>query len=103
MKEDTLFKPTLEEREDEFTKAVANIANERGWPLDEVHAFIDHWCETNTGARKMKFEKERDKKSFDLARRMNTWERNYKNWNNGKELRGQNGSGGPSALDELED
>lgn len=91
---------TVEDRQDKFIDVVSNLAHGRGWPKIEVESFVNHWTEISPRGRKMKFEKQ---PTFDVARRMTTWELNYKKWNDGKELKGQSGQGGPSALDGLED
>jgi hypothetical protein len=44
------------------------------WLLRE---FCNHWGETNSGGRKMRWQKE---KTFNIVRRMDTWKRNSMDW-----------------------
>ena len=44
--------------------------------------FIDYWTEHNEGGKKMRFEMAKNQ-PFNIKRRLATWKRNQKNYNNG--------------------
>ena len=50
---------------------------------DICDAFTSHWTEPNIAGTRMKFEMQ---KTWDFKRRMDTWIRNDKNWNGGKQI-----------------
>lgn len=60
----------------EFEKYVTKYAIEL--EFHEVYGFVDYWCATNEGEKKMHFQKQ---KTFDIRRRMKQWQRNLKKWN----------------------
>jgi hypothetical protein len=60
------------ERREQFANKIRSLSNDL--PKDEVDKFIDYWTEKNPKGRKMRFEKE---KTFDPAKRLATWKRNY--------------------------
>ena len=62
------------ERADKFEREVY----EYKYPQSVLDAFVSYWCESNTKARKLRFEKQ---KTFDIKRRLATWVKNDKKFN----------------------
>ena len=74
-------KKSLEERKQVFFRKVLDEAQEVGvYTCDMVQDFIDYWTEHGDNDRKMRFEKQ---KSFGIKRRLATWKKNQKTYNNG--------------------
>ena len=73
---------TIEERKMLLANAVKShcYLNDLNYPEQMTQEFIDYWTEHGIGDKKMRFEKE---KSFGIGRRLATWAKNDKNWNNG--------------------
>jgi len=65
---------TKEQRKVEFRKSV-EIYSEKYSP-EMIDDFCAYWCESNDGAKKLKFEKE---KTFEIDFRLNYWSRRSKN------------------------
>ncbi|PXX26259.1 uncharacterized protein DUF4373 [Thalassospira sp. 11-3] len=66
---------TLEERKADFKKSLSPfLAN---YSKDLLNEFYAYWVEKNPRGVKFRFEKE---KTFDLSRRLATWEQNNKKW-----------------------
>lgn len=75
---ENIKRKSKQEREDEFRNKVADIANGQ-YTQDMIDRFCDYWTESNEGENcKLKFEMQ---KTFDIARRLVTWNKN--NFNNG--------------------
>lgn len=56
-------------------------------PKETLISFYEYWTEHNEGGKKMRFEME---KVFDYTKRLATWTRNNKKFNNGKPKSGYN-------------
>jgi hypothetical protein len=71
---------TLQERETAFGESLNPFKETYG--SDMLLDFFYYWTEPNKSKTKMKFEME---KTWDVVRRLRTWEKNQINWNrNGK-------------------
>lgn len=71
---------TLEERKYDFNTNVAKMGLD-GYQYDLLKEFMDYWTEHGENDKKMRFEKE---KSFGIKRRLATWKKNSKKWDNNK-------------------
>ncbi len=65
--------PTLEDRKINFYLTVQNLLPEVQLSKSEAESFADYWTEHNAGGQKMLFEM---KRTFDIKRRMKTWQKN---------------------------
>lgn len=68
---------TISERKKEFEEALRPYLGKYG--RDTLNKFYQYWTQVNDGGTKMLWEKERDRKAFQIPNRLATW---YKN-NNG--------------------
>lgn len=80
-------KITIGERKNEFCVYVQKIYNENFQKFDkitenEIEKFLDYWGEHGPKDKKMRFEKE---KSFDVLRRLKTWNDRIKQQTNGQQ------------------
>lgn len=77
--------PSIDERIDKFKVNLWDIIkaqrSEYKSEITELGNFVAYWTEMSPRGRKMRFEKE---KTFDPARRLDTWFKNKKSWNNSK-------------------
>jgi hypothetical protein len=71
-------KKTISERKEKFKINIKNLPERVNFDCNMVSEFIDYWTECGENDRKMRFEKE---KSFDISRRLKTWQRNSKKFN----------------------
>lgn len=62
---------TLEERKEEFHESLKPFVEKYGENL--IEEFYNHWAQVNEGGTKMHWEKQ---KTFEIARRLATWNRN---------------------------
>lgn len=69
---------SLEERRGMF--ALSMIPYDNDYPVGMIVDFISYWTEHGESDKKMRFEKE---KSFGIKRRLSTWAKNDKKFNNG--------------------
>lgn len=69
----------LDNRMNEFFQLI--LAYKQEYPEQMLIDFFEYWSEHNAGGKKMRYEKQ---PVFDLSRRLRTWARNNKNFNNGK-------------------
>ncbi len=72
-------KKLLLERKEDFRLKVNKFEVDYG--LDLITEFYYYWTEHNEGGKKMKFEMQ---KVFDIKRRLVTWSKNQKRFNNDK-------------------
>ncbi len=70
-------KLTIEQRVEEFVNSLYPYIEEYG--KDMLNDFYLYWTEHGDGDKKMRFEKE---KTFGLSRRLTTWKKNDKKFNN---------------------
>lgn len=64
---------SLEDRKEEFRGKVMAYVDRYGEEM--CMAFFTYWCQVNDGGQKMLWEKERDKKSFEINYRLGNWKR----------------------------
>ena len=90
----TLQKP-IEERKTEFGMSLKPYTNEFGgkYSREMINDFYHYWTETNRSQTRMKFEME---KTWEVGRRLATWAKNNKVFNNNK-----NNYGRETATDKL--
>lgn len=69
----------LKEREADFGVQIKEFVSQ--YDKKMLTDFFYYWTEPNKSQTKMKFEME---KTWDITRRLRTWEKNNKNWNNGR-------------------
>jgi hypothetical protein len=67
---------TLKDRETDLKESLKEF--EAKYDKGMLNDFFMYWTEPNKSKTKMKFEME---KTWDLSRRLHTWERNAINWN----------------------
>lgn len=70
---------SLEERKAIFKDLVVEAyrKKEHRLPATEAKKFFEYWSEVNDGGSVMRFEKEKNKGTFNVAQRLDTWIRNY--------------------------
>jgi len=73
----TSIKKNIEERKTEFKNSLLPYLNDFG--KDMLNDFFLYWTEHGAKDKKMRFEKE---KSFGLSRRLGTWKKNSKKYDN---------------------
>jgi hypothetical protein len=71
-------KKNLDDRKKEFAEAVF-MEGEGHYTNEMMRAFWEHWTQTNPNGWVMAFEREMDRKAFEIAGRLRTWNRNEKN------------------------
>jgi hypothetical protein len=74
-------KKSLEERQTNFRLKIMDMQGD-DFPLTLCVDFYDYWTEHNEGGAKMRFEMSKNQ-PFNIKRRLATWKRNQKNYNNG--------------------
>lgn len=74
---------TLEERHDTFLSKLSDYVGE--YPHNMVDEFRAYWSEHNDNGKKMRFEMSKNQ-PFNIKRRLATWKKNNKNWNNNQPL-----------------
>lgn len=72
-------KQNIESRKKKFIARVVSSDFRQLYSDDMLMEFYEYWTEHGENDKKMRFEKE---KSFGLSRRLKTWERNSKKFNN---------------------
>ena len=65
---------SIEERKNSFYKEVANFKH--AYPSNILREFYDYWTECSPNSKLMPFEKERNKRAFDVNLRLKKWFRN---------------------------
>jgi hypothetical protein len=72
---------TIEERKAIFKSKV--IVCEENY-IPSLKEFFDYWSEHNDNGKKMRFEMSKNQ-PFNIKRRLATWKKNNKNWNNNQQ------------------
>jgi len=73
-------KKSLEERKQIFIEQIDCFRHEYG--IELIRLFYEYWSEHNEGGSKMRFEMSKNQ-PFNIRRRLATWKKNQKNYNNG--------------------
>lgn len=68
----------MADRQKEFTNSLIPFVDKYGKKM--IRAFFNHWTEPNKSKTKMKYELE---STWDVGRRLTTWEDNDRRWNKG--------------------
>jgi len=72
---DNVIKNNIDKRKQDFKKSLIPFLDKYGKEL--IKEFFEYWTEHGLKDKKMKFEKQ---KSFGIARRLVTWEKNNQKW-----------------------
>jgi len=69
---------SIEERQNDFVQLMKPLTKDYSRRM--LNEFFSHWTERSPTHKKMRFEKE---KSFDISKRLITWSKRDKKWNDG--------------------
>jgi len=73
---------SLEERKLDFVESLVPYGYSKDCSGEMMQDFIEYWTEHNEGGKKMRFEMSKNQ-PFNIKRRLATWAKNQKKFNNG--------------------